>query len=212
MRDTASAETASADTADTVFAFGPFQLLPRRRLLLKHGEPLGLGSRAMALLHALLENAGELLSRQALEARVWPTTVVEETSLRVHISALRRALRDGQDGARYITTVPGRGYCFVAPVSRAVEARPEAAALPAWTNLADVPFGLVLQLLQGQQVLLADPPRFIRSASLVPMPDFRIAPDLGSRTGGIQMSTVASIEQTAPAHTIGRSRTSGRPA
>ena len=51
-------------------------------------------------------------------AQVWPDVTVEEGSLRFHIASLRKALGDGKDGARYITTLAGRGYCFVAPVSR----------------------------------------------------------------------------------------------
>jgi predicted ATPase len=85
----------------------------------------------MELLVALVERAGELLSREELEARAWPTTIVEQTSLRVHLSALRRSLADGQHGARYITNVPGRGYCFVAPVMRDASA----------TSAASVPSG-----------------------------------------------------------------------
>lgn len=103
--------------SEPALAFGPFRLLPTRKLLLKHDAPVRVGARAMELLVALAERAGEVLSRAELEARAWPTTVVEQTSLRVHMSALRRSLEDGQDGARYITNVPGRGYCFVAPVA-----------------------------------------------------------------------------------------------
>ncbi|MDY0746351.1 winged helix-turn-helix domain-containing protein [Paucibacter sp. R3-3] len=103
---------------ELAFEFGPFQLFPSRRLLRSGGERVRLGARAIELLIALVERAGEVLSREELEARVWPQVVVEETSLRVHMSALRRALRDGVDGARYITNVPGRGYGFVAPVRR----------------------------------------------------------------------------------------------
>jgi hypothetical protein len=50
-------------------------------------------------------------------ARVWPTTVVVEDNLTVHVSALRRALGDGVGENRYLTTIPGRGYCFVAPIT-----------------------------------------------------------------------------------------------
>ncbi|MES1265903.1 MAG: winged helix-turn-helix domain-containing protein, partial [Variovorax sp.] len=100
------------------YAFGGFRLFKEGRNLLDGDAPVRLGSRAFDLLVALLERAGEVVSRRELEARVWPSSVVEETSLRVHVSALRRAMRDGQDGARYIENVPGRGYCFVAPVLR----------------------------------------------------------------------------------------------
>jgi DNA-binding winged helix-turn-helix (wHTH) protein len=49
---------------------------------------------------------------------VWPDLTVQGANLRVQIAALRKALRDGLDGARYISNVAGRGYCFVAPVTR----------------------------------------------------------------------------------------------
>jgi len=49
-------------------------------------------------------------------ARVWPNLFVEPANLAVHISALRRALRDGRDGNRFIINIPGRGYCFVTPI------------------------------------------------------------------------------------------------
>ena len=97
-------------------AFGPFILDRSRKQLLEGDRPLRLGGRAFDLLAALTERAGEVLSRQELEAKVWPHTIVEETSLRVHISALRKILGDGIGGARYIANVPGRGYSFVVPV------------------------------------------------------------------------------------------------
>jgi DNA-binding winged helix-turn-helix (wHTH) protein len=109
-------------TVDAHLLFGRFALHPHRRLLLEAGEPVRVGSRALELLGALVERSGEVVSRDELIARVWPDTVVEETSLRVHASRLRKALRDGQDGARYIVNVPGRGYAFVAEVVR-VDAR-----------------------------------------------------------------------------------------
>ena len=98
-------------------AFGPFILDRSRKQLLENDRPLRLGGRAFDLLAALTERAGEVLSRPELEARVWPHTIVEETSLRVHISALRKILGDGIGGSRYIANVPGRGYSFVVPVT-----------------------------------------------------------------------------------------------
>ena len=95
------------------FSFGSFRLLKDQRQLLDGATPVRLGSRAFDLLTALIERAGEIVSRRDLEARAWPGTVVEETSLRVHMSSLRRAIGDGVGGARYIENVPGRGYCFV---------------------------------------------------------------------------------------------------
>ena len=111
-------------------AFGSFVLDRSRKQLLENGRPLRLGGRALDLLAALTERSGEVLSRAELEARVWPRTVVEETSLRVHVSALRKILGDGVDGARFIANVPGRGYSFVAPVVVLVAAAPEPATPP----------------------------------------------------------------------------------
>jgi predicted ATPase/DNA-binding winged helix-turn-helix (wHTH) protein len=104
--------------SDTSLLFGPFELRPARKLLLENGQPVRLGSRALGLLCVLTERAGQIVSRDDLVASVWPSTLVEETSLRVHISALRKALGEGRNGARFITNVPGRGYAFVAPVAR----------------------------------------------------------------------------------------------
>ena len=69
----------------------------------------------------LVERAGELVTKEELVARVWPDTVVDESNLRAQMAALRKALGDGRDGARYVATVPGRGYRFVAPVARSTE-------------------------------------------------------------------------------------------
>jgi DNA-binding winged helix-turn-helix (wHTH) protein len=97
-------------------SFGPFRLLPAQFLLLEGDKPVPLGSRAMNILMVLLERPGELVTRQELMARVWPNVFVESANLSVHISALRRALRDGRDGNRFIINIPGRGYCFVTPI------------------------------------------------------------------------------------------------
>jgi DNA-binding winged helix-turn-helix (wHTH) protein len=97
--------------------FGPFRLLPTQFLLLEREVPMALGSRALEILIALLERHGELVSKQDLMARVWPNVFVEQANLTVHMSALRRALRDGKDGNRFIINIPGRGYRFVASVN-----------------------------------------------------------------------------------------------
>jgi predicted ATPase/DNA-binding winged helix-turn-helix (wHTH) protein len=109
-------------------AFGPFRLIPDQQLLLEADAPIRLGSRAFEILRFLAERPGELVTKEELVARVWPNTFVEEGNLRVHIGALRRALRDGQDGRRFIANVPGRGYQLVAPVRKAGRALPAATA------------------------------------------------------------------------------------
>ena len=106
----------SAGAAPSKVSFGPFCLLPTQFLLREGDKPVALGSRALEILIVLLERRGELVSKQDLMARVWPNIFVEPANLTVHMSALRRALRDGRDGNRFIINIPGRGYCFVASI------------------------------------------------------------------------------------------------
>jgi DNA-binding winged helix-turn-helix (wHTH) protein len=108
--------TESAEVPPAKVSFGPFCLLPAQFLLLEGDKPMPLGSRALEILIALLERRGELVSKQDLTARVWPKLFVDPSNLTVHMSALRRALRDGQDGNRFIINIKGRGYRFVASV------------------------------------------------------------------------------------------------
>jgi predicted ATPase/DNA-binding winged helix-turn-helix (wHTH) protein len=120
------------------FTFGPFVLIPERQLLLKNEAPVRIGSRALDILTALVERSGDLVSKRELFSRAWPDTFVDESNLKVNVAALRRALGDGPGGAKYIATVTGRGYRFVAPVQAtepAGEARTSAAATTASQSL-----------------------------------------------------------------------------
>ena len=118
--------TELARTVPIEVLFGPFRLLPAQFLLLEGDKPVPLGSRALEILIALLERPGELISKQELMARVWPNVYVGPENLTVLISALRRTLRDGRDGNRFIINIPGRGYKFVGSV---VTARQQKAPL-----------------------------------------------------------------------------------
>ncbi len=102
---------------DRAIRFGPFCLRPAQQLLLDADVPVRIGARALDLLIALVERAGEVVTKDELVARVWPGISVDEGNLRTQMGLVRKALRDGQDGARYLITVPGRGYRFVAPLS-----------------------------------------------------------------------------------------------
>jgi predicted ATPase/DNA-binding winged helix-turn-helix (wHTH) protein len=101
-----------------LISFGPFKLVPGERLLERAGSAVHLGARALDILITLTALAGDVVSKQDLIAHVWPDVTVGEGSLRFHVASLRKALGDGQSGGRYIATLPGRGYCFVAPVAR----------------------------------------------------------------------------------------------
>jgi DNA-binding winged helix-turn-helix (wHTH) protein len=82
--------------------------------------PVAIGSRALDLLSVLITRAGEVVSKDEIVAAVWPKVIVEDSNLTVQISALRRMIDHGRSGGSYIQTVPGRGYRFVAPVTRFV--------------------------------------------------------------------------------------------
>src|SRR3979409_1111510 len=104
-------------------SFGPYRLLAAQRLLLEGDRPVRLGSRAFDILTALVERAGEVVSKEELIARAWPTTSVDDANLKIQVSALRRALGDGQGDNRYVATVIGRGYNFVPPIHNEDPAR-----------------------------------------------------------------------------------------
>ena len=118
-------------TPSRVASFGPFRLRATERLLERDGEALKISSRALDILIMLVEHAPEVVSKRDLIARTWGNLIVDEGSLRVQVVALRRTLGDGQSGARYVTNVPGRGYCFAAPVTwTAAVAAPAEATSP----------------------------------------------------------------------------------
>lgn len=108
-----------------VLSFGRFALTPSERLLTKDGIPIELGARALDTLIALASRPNEVVGKRELMSEVWPDVTVEEGSLRFHIAGLRKALDDGKDGNRYIATLAGRGYCFVAPVTRSLSIKVE---------------------------------------------------------------------------------------
>src|SRR5271169_4411959 len=101
-----------------VLSFGPFSLFAAERLLKKAEEPIPLGGRALDILIALVERPGEVVTHEELRSSVWPDVTVEEANLRFQMAALRKALGDGRDGARYVSNVAGRGYCLVARGTR----------------------------------------------------------------------------------------------
>ncbi|MBE9604700.1 helix-turn-helix transcriptional regulator [Acetobacteraceae bacterium H6797] len=123
---------ADADGGADIVRFGPFLFARQRRELSENGLPLRLGGRALDLLAALLEHPGEVVSKASLMKAAWPGMHVVEANLSVHMSALRRALRDGQDQARYIINEPGRGYRFVG----AIDHTPNRAPVPSRSTAA----------------------------------------------------------------------------
>jgi predicted ATPase/DNA-binding winged helix-turn-helix (wHTH) protein len=120
-----------------IVSFGPFCLHPAERLLTRDGEPVQLRGRAFDLLVALASRPHQLISKSDLLREVWPGLVVEEGSLRFHMANLRKTLGDGAGGNRYIVNSSGRGYSFVAEISRGSTPEPPPAAVVSFrhTNL-----------------------------------------------------------------------------
>ncbi|MEI5667875.1 winged helix-turn-helix domain-containing protein [Bosea sp. CCNWLW174] len=111
-------------SSEEILAFGTFELMPSRRILLENGKAVGIRSRALDLLCVLVDASEQILSKDELLERAWPGTFVAEANVRVQINELRRVLGDGRDGRRYIVTVPNRGYSFVETVRRSPAVSP----------------------------------------------------------------------------------------
>jgi predicted ATPase/DNA-binding winged helix-turn-helix (wHTH) protein len=99
-----------------IYCFGECRFMPDRQLLLHRDVPVRIGSRALDLLHALVQRAGSLVSKDELIRFAWPNTFVDESNLKVNMAYLRRALSQSGSELPYIATVTGRGYRFVAPL------------------------------------------------------------------------------------------------
>ncbi|MEQ1605437.1 MAG: winged helix-turn-helix domain-containing protein [Pyrinomonadaceae bacterium] len=102
--------------ADGKFRFGNFELDCSKRELRRDGQAVALKSKTFDLLQHLVENHGKLVTKSELMDRVWPDQFVEENNLTVQISALRKVFNQRGAEGRFIATVPGKGYTFVAEV------------------------------------------------------------------------------------------------
>jgi DNA-binding winged helix-turn-helix (wHTH) protein len=102
-----------------LYEFGPFRLDVRERLLQRDGVTISLTPKAFDLLLALVERHGRLVEKEEIFKAVWPDSFVEESNLTYNISFIRKALGDGENGLKFIETVPKRGYRFVAEVRQA---------------------------------------------------------------------------------------------
>jgi TolB-like protein/Flp pilus assembly protein TadD len=108
-----AAMTVASDQSREV-AFGPFRLDSRGRVLYRDGVSVALGTRGIDILCALTASRGALVTKDQLISKVWSGAIVEDNAIQAQVSALRKALKDGKGGQRYIVTVPGQGYRFVA--------------------------------------------------------------------------------------------------
>ncbi|MGB7926182.1 MAG: tetratricopeptide repeat protein [Pyrinomonadaceae bacterium] len=120
-----------SDPLPTFYEFGPFRLDTQRCLLLRDGVPMNLSPKAFETLLVLVEHNGRVMKKEELIARIWPNSFVEEGNLTQNIFVLRKALGEGPNDHRYIVTIPGQGYRFVAPVrAEPLEERASRAWIP----------------------------------------------------------------------------------
>ena len=119
-------DTTSPGSAERPILSGPSACFRHNGCCWEPTSPFASGRRALDILIALVERAGEVVSKDRLVARVSPNTFVEDGNLKFQIGGLRRALGEGRSGSRYLVTIPRRGYLFVAPVTIAEEAASEA--------------------------------------------------------------------------------------
>ena len=138
------------DPFDLFYEFGPFRIDAHRRLLLRGGEPIPLAPKVFETLFVLVRNGGRVLTKGELIETIWPDSFVEESNLAQHIFLLRKILGEEKNEHRFIVTVPGSGYRFVAPVRAADSAEPsslraEGAGADVWppASLAVLPFKTV---------------------------------------------------------------------
>jgi DNA-binding winged helix-turn-helix (wHTH) protein/Flp pilus assembly protein TadD len=106
-----------------IYEFGPFRAIPSERILVRSGERVALTAKAFDVLIAMIRNRGHLVEKSALMTAVWTNSFVEEGNLAVTISMLRKALGEDTGEHKYIQTVPGHGYRFVANVREIAEIR-----------------------------------------------------------------------------------------
>jgi DNA-binding winged helix-turn-helix (wHTH) protein/TolB-like protein len=114
-----------------VYEFGAFRIDMRKRQLFRGSEPVQLTAKAFDTLAALISQRGEIVPKSALMEAVWPDTAVEENNLTQQISALRKAFGERASDHKFIVTVPGRGYCFVAQISEKASEEESYAAVAA---------------------------------------------------------------------------------
>src|ERR1043165_2557879 len=98
------------------YEFGPFRVDTSKRLLLREGRAVPLTSKAFDTLVTLVSHGGEVVDKNELIRTLWPDTIVEENNLTQNVSMVRKALGESRSEHRYIVTIPGRGYSFVASV------------------------------------------------------------------------------------------------
>ncbi len=202
-----------------LYNFGPYRLNANERLLLRNGTPVPLSGKTFDLLLILVTNAGHLLSREALIEALWPTTIVEENSLSWYVSALRRFLGDEDKTSRYIETVRGRGYCFIAPVTAGAPEKAETVeppGPPARRRIFQAGIGALLIVIIGLVGFFIwhgffRGPGDVRSIAVLPFENLSTNPANAYFAAGIQDTILTKLSGIANLHVISRTSTEHYP-
>jgi predicted ATPase/DNA-binding winged helix-turn-helix (wHTH) protein len=171
-------------------SFGPYRLCGATRRLRDDRGDVRLGGRALDLLIALLERPGELVGKEELRERVWPGTFVDDSNLKVQMAALRHSLGGGDDERRFIETVIGRGYLFVAPVEFSDALAAPDCAVPEEARRHSLPTGQTPLI--GREAALASLGRMLGEHRLVTL--------VGPPGVGKTAVAVAAAQQRIEAH------------
>jgi DNA-binding winged helix-turn-helix (wHTH) protein len=129
-----------ANASSQTYKFGDFKVEEGKRLLLRNGLAVSLTPKVFDTLLHLIERRGRLVDKDELMRAIWPDTVVEENNLNQNISVLRRVLGENRGENRYIATVPGKGYRFIANVEVVESTAPALEHLGSQATLAVLPF------------------------------------------------------------------------
>jgi DNA-binding winged helix-turn-helix (wHTH) protein/Tfp pilus assembly protein PilF len=124
----------------SVYEFGEFRIEAGKRLLLRGGAPVAVTPKVFDTLLHLVQNRQRIVEKDELMRAIWPDTIVEENNLNQNISTLRRVLGESPGENRYIATIPGKGYRFIADVEGGESLSGAAHAAPERVTLAVLPF------------------------------------------------------------------------
>jgi DNA-binding winged helix-turn-helix (wHTH) protein len=116
-------ELSETKAVERYLCFGQFQVDLQREELFKEGSRVRIPSKVFQVLLALLERPGEIVTREALRARLWPdnTFVNYDANVNTTVNKLRLALGDSPEKPMYVETIPRQGYCFLGDVARGNE-------------------------------------------------------------------------------------------
>ena len=198
----------------SIYEFGPFEVHPGSGELLKHGRRVKLQDQPFRLLVVLLENAGQLVTREQIQSRIWEenTFVDFDASLRVAVRKLREALGDDAENPRYIETVPKRGYRFLAPFPSSVgsvqriearetspaepEARAESERPERWHRIAALLLLILITSGTGAYLSLAHKRRVFTERDTVVLADFANSTGDSVFDGTLRQGLTVQLEQS----------------